>query len=337
MALGPLTMISVRLGSRSNSLIGLSSVGMSDGSAADGGEGARIMGQVLRKSQDSVSAEWTAKDGRSAAEFDPYPIGLARVTMNAGIPLYGDLGRRASMKRLFMIAAAIAALAFGSVAAYATSVTVSPWAYSCGHTTFGNPVTRADTPDTNDCPATDVAGDAAAAYAAGTLTLSKLCGEATAAKCTADDMASGATIGGLKTLTAASFDLAPASYCGAGAPRLNVVTSDGDTHFFGCAANKSGSHVSFNLTAAGDGNAKGGIVGKAVKSIDIVQDEAGTAILMNLSFTGEAIVTATPTPAATAPPQLATTGGGELPIGLLLGSILMVFGLAAIALRRRVA
>ncbi len=238
------------------------------------------------------------------------------------------------MKRLIMISAAIAALAFGSVAAYATTVTVSPWAYSCGHTDFGNPVTRADTPDSNGCPATDVAGDAAAA-------LSKLCGEATAAKCTADDMASGATIGGLKTLTAASFDLAPGSYCGAGAPRLNVVTSDGDTHFFGCAANRSGNHVSFNLTAEGDGNAKGGVVGKAVKSIDIVQDEAGTAILMNLSFTGEAIVTATPTPtpapAATTPPQLATTGGGELPIGLLLGSILIVFGIAAFALRRRIA
>src|SRR2546425_1162644 len=246
------------------------------------------------------------------------------------------------MKRLFIIAAAIAALAFGPAAAYATSVTVSPWAYSCGHTTFGNPVTRADTPDTNDCPATDVAGDAAAAYAAGTLTLSKLCGEATAAKCTADDMASGATIGGLKTLTAASFDLAPASYCGAGAPRLNVVTSDGETHFFGCNANRSGNHVSFNLTAAGDGNAKGGIVGKAVKSIDIVQDGAETAFLMTLSSTGEAIVTAPPppppAPAAPAPPQLARTGGGaEPPIGLLLGGILILFGLTAFALRRRTA
>ena len=243
------------------------------------------------------------------------------------------------MKRLFLIVAAIAALAFGSVAAYATSFTVSPWAYSCGHTDFGNPVTRADTPDSNGCPATDIAGDSAAAYAAGTLTLSKLCGEAEAAKCTADDLSSGATIGGLKTLTAASFDLAPASYCGAGAPRLNVVTSDGDMHFFGCSANRSGNHVSFNLTAAGDGNGKGGIVGKAVKSIDIVQDEAGVAILMNLSFTGEAIVTATPTPtpapAATAPPQLATTGGGPLPIGLLLGSVVLLLGLAAFVLRRR--
>src|SRR6184192_612800 len=253
------------------------------------------------------------------------------------------------MKRLFLIVAAIAALAFGSVAAYATSFTVSPWAYSCGHTDFGNPVTRADTPDENGCPATDVAGDAAAAYTGGTLTLSKLCGEATAAKCTADDMASGATIGGLKTLTAASFDLAPESYCGAGAPRLNVVTSDGDTHFFGCAANNVGGHVSFNLTAAGDGNTalavdRRGIVGKTVTSIDIVQDETGTAILMNLKFTGTAAVTATPTPTA-APtatptatpttPTLATTGGGMplWPIGLLLAAL----GLAGFAIRRRTA
>src|SRR2546429_6080359 len=139
MASDPLTMISVRLGSRSNSLIGLSSVGMSDGSAADGGEGARIMGQVLRKSQDSVSAEWTAKDGRSAAEFDPYPIGLARVTMNAGIPLYADLGRRASMKRLFMIAPAIAPLAFGSFTAFTTTVMVNPWVDSCSLTDLRNP------------------------------------------------------------------------------------------------------------------------------------------------------------------------------------------------------
>jgi hypothetical protein len=150
-------------------------------------------------------------------------------------------------------------------------------------------------------------------------------------------MSSGATIGGLKTLTAASFDLAPESYCGAGAPRLNVVTTDGDTHFFGCAANKSGNRVSFNLTAEGDGNAKGGIVGKAVKSIDIVHDEAGTAILTELSFTGEAIVTPAPAPTGATPPQLAVTGGGELPIGLLLGGMLMVFGLTVFALRRRIA
>jgi hypothetical protein len=249
------------------------------------------------------------------------------------------------MKRLLLFSAAIAALAFGSVAAYATSVTVStvsPWAYACGHTSFGNPVTKADTPDENDCSADDVAGTAAAGLTAGTLTLSKLCGEVEAAKCTADNLASGATVSGLTTLTAASFDLGPNSYCGAGAPRLNVVTTDGDTHFFGCAANKSGNHVSFNLTGAGDGAAKGGIVGKTVTSIDIVQDETGTAVLMNLSFTGTAVVTATPTPSAsaTAAPaaQLARTGGG--PAGLLLllgalGGLVTLAGLSMVARRRR--
>jgi len=245
------------------------------------------------------------------------------------------------MKRLVMIGSAIAALALGSVAAYASTTTVStvsPWAYACGHTTFANPATKADTPDSNGCPANDVAGTANAALAAGTLTLSKLCGEVDAAKCTADDLASGATVKGLTTLTAASWDLGPASYCGAGAPRLNVVTSDGKTHFFGCAANKSGNHVSFKFDAAGDGSGNGGIVGKTVTSIDIVQDETGTAILMNLAFTGTAAVTATPTPTPTATPTtptLATTGGGLplWPIGLVLTAL----GLAGLAIRRRTA
>jgi hypothetical protein len=248
------------------------------------------------------------------------------------------------MKRLVMIGSAIAALALGSVAAYASTATVStvsPWAYACGHTTFTNPATKTDTPDQNGCPATDTLGAAVATFAAGTLTLSKTCEEGNTPKCTADDMAAGATVKGLTTLTAASFDLGPASYCGAGAPRLNVVTSDGDTHFFGCAANKSGNHVTFKLTAEGDGNGKGGIVGKTVKSIDIVQDEAGTAILMNLAFTGTAAVTATPTPTATpATSHLATTGGGGgdvplWPIGLLLAALGL--GFASLAIRRRAA
>jgi hypothetical protein len=254
------------------------------------------------------------------------------------------------MKRLVMIGSAIAALAFGSVAAYASTTTVStvsPWAYACGHTTFANPATKADTPDSNGCPANDTPGTAAASFSAATLTLSKLCVDATTAKCTTDDMASGATVKGLTTLTAASFDLVGESYCGAGAPRLDVVTSDGKTHFFGCAANKSGNHVSFNLTAAGDGNTalpveSRGIVGKTVTSIDIVQDETGTAVLTHLAFTGTAVVTATPTPTPAAS-HLATTGGGAgdvplWPIGVLLSMLgLAVLGLGGLAIRRRTA
>ncbi len=246
------------------------------------------------------------------------------------------------MKRLVMIGSAIAALAWGSVAAYACTATVttaSPWAYACGHTTFGTPAaTKEDTPGTNDCKSTDVAGTANAALVSGTLTLSKLCGEADSAKCTADDLASGATVKGLTTLTSASWDVAPGSYCQAGAPRLNVVTTDGKIHFFGCAANRTGNHVDLKLDAAGDGSGNGGIVGKTVTSIDIVQDETGTAILSNLSFTGTAAVTATPTPspaAAPTTPTLATTGGGVplWPIGLLLAAL----GLAGLTIRRRTA
>src|SRR2546430_3249126 len=77
MASGPLTMISVRLGSRRRSLIGLSSVDMSGMSAADGWEGARIMGQVWRKPQQLVSAEWTAQDRCSADPVIRLPAALA--------------------------------------------------------------------------------------------------------------------------------------------------------------------------------------------------------------------------------------------------------------------
>ena len=68
------------------------------------------------------------------------------------------------MKRLLLIGSAIAALALGSVAAYASTVTVStvsPWAYACGHTTFGNSVTKTDTPDLNGCPSTETRGSTA--------------------------------------------------------------------------------------------------------------------------------------------------------------------------------
>src|SRR5438094_9375828 len=77
MASGPLTMISVRLGSRSRSLIGLSSVDMSGMSAADGWEGARIMGQVLRKPQQLVSAKWTVPTAVQPIPVIRLPAALA--------------------------------------------------------------------------------------------------------------------------------------------------------------------------------------------------------------------------------------------------------------------
>jgi hypothetical protein len=269
--------------------------------------------------------------------------------------------RRLSISIGFAFAVALAALALIVASpASATAFTVSPWAYACGETHFGNPASNVDTPGEANCPdtaANQPGGASTSSYVAGVLTMSKT-GQ------TSNDMSAGATIGGLVTLTAASWDLAPGSYCGAGAPRLNVVTTDGQIHFFGCAANNKDGHVSVDLSAAGDGAGNGGVVGKDVKSIDFVQDESGTAILKNLAFTGNAAASptpsTTPTPATTPTPSasatasatatptatpaaatLATTGGGRgsmgLPIGLLLGALLALAGLSAFAIRRRTA
>ena len=255
------------------------------------------------------------------------------------------------MRRLYLsvslaFAAVLAALALVvAIPASATAFTVSPWAYACGETHFGNPASNVDTPGEANCPdtaANQPGGASASSYVGGVLTMSKT-GQ------TSNDMSAGATIGGLVTLTAASWDLVPGSYCGAGAPRLNVVTADGKIHFFGCAANNKDGHVSVDLTAAGDGAGNGGVVGKDVTSIDFVQDETGTAILNHLAFEGNAAATPTPSTTATAATASATatataaaatlarTGGGSPPIGLFLGAFLALAGLSAFAVRRRTA
>jgi len=38
------------------------------------------------------------------------------------------------------------------------------------------------------------------------------------------------------TLTALGYDVRNGGHCGAGAPRFNVVTTDGVTHFIGCTS-----------------------------------------------------------------------------------------------------
>lgn len=55
---------------------------------------------------------------------------------------------------------------------------------------------------------------------------------------TTTNAASGATITNVKgiTLTELGFDVRSDGHCGAGAPRFDVVTSDGTDHFAGCAA-----------------------------------------------------------------------------------------------------
>jgi hypothetical protein len=128
-----------------------------------------------------------------------------------------------------------------------------------------------------------VAGTSSSSYVDGTLTMTK-------GGVSTDDLAAGATVGGLASLGAASYDVTGGS-CSAGSPRLNVVTADGDTHFFGCGPSNDAHHVVVDLSAAGDGNTtlpenQRGVVGKRVTSIDFVVDQTGTATVTNLSFTG---------------------------------------------------
>jgi hypothetical protein len=250
------------------------------------------------------------------------------------------------MKRLLWIPAATIAvgMALASISASAATVTfrVSPWAYSCGKTDPGNPtVTRLYTPNSGGCPDSGVPGSATSTYAAGKLSLDKLCLEADAATCTKDDLSSGATIGGVLHLTGFSYDWE--GYCGAGAPRLNVVTSDDKRHFFGCAANNTDGHVNVNFSAAGDGSGNGGVSATdTIRSIDFVFDEAGATAITDIAIQGTAVSTtpaATPsaTTAATAVPRLATTGGGSLPLlPLGLGGGLVLAGLVGLAVRRRI-
>src|SRR6266550_3672911 len=154
--------------------------------------------------------------------------------------------------------------------------TISPWAYACGTTTSGNPVTATDTL-TGSC-ADDTPGTATASFTSGALSLSK-------DAATTDNLSSGATVGGLSHLTTAEFDVA--GTCGGGAPRLNVVTADGHTHFYGCNTNNVGTHVSINFQTSLDGSGNGGILPTdTVTAIDFVFDETGSASITNIKFNG---------------------------------------------------
>jgi hypothetical protein len=241
------------------------------------------------------------------------------------------------MKRL-VVALFMAALGMFAMtsAAFAVSLSVTPWTYShganSGEGVFGDP------PVTSKCSA---AG----------LTLIK-------SGPTSDDSSAGATIGGVSgiTLDDLGFDVLAGSHFSGGAPRFNVVTEDEQTHFYGfsAATAQSGAPAGyqrylFNLSAAGDGSGNGGTGDKKVLSINIVFDEQGEATIKNIDVNDTTVncvvaAVATPTPSPTAAPtaaptastgQLAQTGGGpQLPIGMLLGSGFLLIGLAAVAVRR---
>jgi hypothetical protein len=111
---------------------------------------------------------------------------------------------------------------------------------------------------------------------------------------TTDCSAAGATVNGVTgiTLTELNFDVK--GYCGAGAPRFNVVTSDNVTHFFGCASGtqtalgNGWTHVVWDPT--NPAQAFPVIVpGTTVTSIELIQDEQGQTNLDNISINDQII------------------------------------------------
>jgi hypothetical protein len=118
------------------------------------------------------------------------------------------------------------------------------------------------------------------------------------ASATTDCSAAGATVNNVSgiTLSELNFDYNSNEYCGGGAPRFNVVTSDNVTHFFGCntgtatpsTTNSGWTHVTFDPSNTSQAFP---IVaaGTTVKSIDIVFDEQGFTHIDNISVNDQVI------------------------------------------------
>jgi hypothetical protein len=115
---------------------------------------------------------------------------------------------------------------------------------------------------------------------------------------TTNNAAAGATLKNVSgiTLTELGYDIRSGSHCGAGAPRFNVVTTDGVTHFVGCASpppavmSKSAGWMRLRWLPA-DAFPP---IASPVKSISIIFDEgqdvpgdgSGSAILDNIDVNG---------------------------------------------------
>jgi hypothetical protein len=124
-----------------------------------------------------------------------------------------------SNKRLarFSLATALALSLAASLSAAAPGLRVKPWVYD------PNDLATADAAWVTHQGLTDAGGSDHALYLAKNDVTSAL-------------VAAGATIDGVAGLaiTELGFDIKSDQYCGAGAPRINVYTSDDVTHFFGC-------------------------------------------------------------------------------------------------------
>ena len=108
---------------------------------------------------------------------------------------------------------------------------------------------------------------------------------------TTDCSAAGATVNGVSGITLSELNYDVMGYCGAGAPRFNVVTSDNVTHFFGCVY---GTHTDFGngwthvVFSPADG-IPAVTPGETVQSIELIQDEQGSTNLDNISINDQII------------------------------------------------
>jgi hypothetical protein len=90
------------------------------------------------------------------------------------------------------------------------------------------------------------------------------------------------------------FDRQSNTYCGAGAPRFNVVDTTGVTHFFGCVY---GTHTANGTDSQGDAWERVRFTGTdafppiatgtPIAAVYLVQDETGSALLDNVYYNGK--------------------------------------------------
>lgn len=137
----------------------------------------------------------------------------------------------------------------------------------------------------NDCgsgyPAGTPGGANAQQNSNGSVTLTK-------SAPTTDCSAAGVTFNNVpSSISSLSFDYT--GYCGAGAPRFNVYTSNYGTIFLGCTYGDPTNTGTATFTA---GNTYGGVLFPAdavVTGLEIVQDEQGSVTLSNIMVNGQTV------------------------------------------------
>ncbi len=134
-------------------------------------------------------------------------------------------------------------------------------------------------------PAGTPGGASAVQNSDGSVTLTK-------SALTTDCSSAGVTFNNVpSSLSSLSFNYS--GYCGAGAPRFNVETSNHGTIFLGCAygGGPTGTNVTGTATFT-SGNTYGGVLfptDAIVTGLEIVQDEQGSVTLSNIMVNGQTV------------------------------------------------